>query len=573
MEPKTNNNNNNNNFDLLNSNNLNQFSNPSKLLNQPSINVNHDLSIKKERGPPSLRKKQSQRFTVAHNNQSNNLDPPPPPPPLPTWASSQFQHLQQHHHHQERTPSTSSIGDSDYNPSSDPLPLQQTTAPYMSNSSNSSSGAQYATVPYLTSPITTRTNTSLSGNVTSSIGTPLSVNNVSGESDDEVIPTAIVIKNIPFSVRREQLLAILDDLMIPAPYAFNYHFDNGVFRGLAFANFRSASEADSAVAGLNGFDISGRKLRVEYKKVLQAGEKERIEKEKAIKRMRSMQLQKDGMIEGNNYHQTSHHFGYNVGQVQLDDDLMMRQQQQQILSNPTNSIHPPLPNRPITNTNNNTTTPPILSFPGSSYYPLHQQSDQVQSQQPTPVKELDMNDPQTLELYSRIVIFKEDNFRDEFSFAKSLTSLQRRIVHQIAKKLGLDHRSEGIGEERFVVVSKPQKNNNLKIKKSMPNLRRLNNEEKNYKSLNERKSNINLRYYNQNLDQQELIENNFNNLMLQSNNNHHPIIRQPKGPEVNHSKGFGHNFKVNNLPPGQQQSQQSQSQQSNTHTSQEIMEN
>ena len=32
-------------------------------------------------------------------------------------------------------------------------------------------------------------------------------------------------------------------------------------------------------AALNGLDVSGRKLRVEYKKVLQAGEKERIEKE------------------------------------------------------------------------------------------------------------------------------------------------------------------------------------------------------------------------------------------------------------------------------------------------------
>lgn len=77
------------------------------------------------------------------------------------------------------------------------------------------------------------------------------------------------------------------------PYAFNYHFDQGVFRGLAFANFRSGEEADAVVAALNGFDVSGRKLRVEYKKVLQAGEKERIEKEKAIKRMQSMQMEKE----------------------------------------------------------------------------------------------------------------------------------------------------------------------------------------------------------------------------------------------------------------------------------------
>jgi RNA recognition motif-containing protein len=83
-------------------------------------------------------------------------------------------------------------------------------------------------------------------------------------------------------------------LSIPTPYAFNYHLDQqGAFRGLAFANFRQAADADAVVAALNGFDVQGRKLRVEYKKVLQAGEKERIEREKAIRRMRSMQMEKE----------------------------------------------------------------------------------------------------------------------------------------------------------------------------------------------------------------------------------------------------------------------------------------
>jgi hypothetical protein len=44
---------------------------------------------------------------------------------------------------------------------------------------------------------------------------------------------------------------------------------------------------------LNVFDVQDCKLRVEYKKVLQAGEKERIEREKAIGRMRSTQLKKE----------------------------------------------------------------------------------------------------------------------------------------------------------------------------------------------------------------------------------------------------------------------------------------
>lgn len=55
---------------------------------------------------------------------------------------------------------------------------------------------------------------------------------------------------------------------VPAAYAFNYHFDNGVFRGLAFANYRTAEETEIVVNTINGLEIGGRKLRVEYKKML-----------------------------------------------------------------------------------------------------------------------------------------------------------------------------------------------------------------------------------------------------------------------------------------------------------------
>ena len=74
----------------------------------------------------------------------------------------------------------------------------------------------------------------------------------SGEAD--IIPTAIVIKNIPFNIKREQLLHLIRDMGIPVPYAFNYHFDQGIFRGLAFANFHSPSEANEVVAALNGLE-------------------------------------------------------------------------------------------------------------------------------------------------------------------------------------------------------------------------------------------------------------------------------------------------------------------------------
>ncbi|KAG8721249.1 hypothetical protein FRC09_008178 [Ceratobasidium sp. 395] len=52
--------------------------------------------------------------------------------------------------------------------------------------------------------------------------------------DDEIMWTAIVIKDTPFTVKRETLLAIISSLSIPAPYAFNYHPDTqSQLRGLA----------------------------------------------------------------------------------------------------------------------------------------------------------------------------------------------------------------------------------------------------------------------------------------------------------------------------------------------------
>lgn len=104
------------------------------------------------------------------------------------------------------------------------------------------------------------------------------------EPEDELIPTAIVIKNIPFAVKKEQLVQLMTDLNLPLPYAFNYHFDHGVFRGLAFANFTTPEETAVVIEHLNHFELQGRKLRVEYKKMLPLQERERIEREKRERR-------------------------------------------------------------------------------------------------------------------------------------------------------------------------------------------------------------------------------------------------------------------------------------------------
>ena len=104
------------------------------------------------------------------------------------------------------------------------------------------------------------------------------------DTEDELIPTAIVIKNIPFAIRKEQLVELMTQMNLPLPYAFNYHFDNGVFRGLAFANFTSPDETAIVIENLNHYDLQGRRLRVEYKKMLPLQERERIEREKRERR-------------------------------------------------------------------------------------------------------------------------------------------------------------------------------------------------------------------------------------------------------------------------------------------------
>jgi len=72
----------------------------------------------------------------------------------------------------------------------------------------------------------------------------------------------------------------------------------------------------------------------------------------------------------------------------------------------------------------------------------------------TTSNELDMNDPATLDIYSRILVFKEDHMRDELAFSRSLSPKQRRIVHLVAQRLGVYHYSVGEGDDRYAVVTR-----------------------------------------------------------------------------------------------------------------------
>ncbi|KAL8690424.1 MAG: hypothetical protein Q9218_004124 [Villophora microphyllina] len=218
-----------------------------------------------------------------------------------------------------------------------------------------------------------------------------------GDQDEELIPTAIVIKNIPFAVKKEQLVELMTQMSLPLPYAFNYHFDNGVFRGLAFANFTSADETAAVIDNLNHFELQGRKLRVEYKKMLPLQERERIEREKRERR---------GQLE--EQHRP-------LGGAQLHNQPSMS----------SLASHAP------------TNSPSPLSARNGSDKP-----------------DVDMNDPETLQNYAQLLLFKEDHKREVLIFPYTLTPMARRAVHTLAHHMGLQHTSHdtGIGDQRQVHV-------------------------------------------------------------------------------------------------------------------------
>lgn len=196
--------------------------------------------------------------------------------------------------------------------------------------------------------------------------------------DDELILTAIVVKNIPFAIKKEQLIEVMTQLGLPLPYAFNYHFDNGVFRGLAFANFSSPEETAVVIANLNGREIGGRKLRVEYKKMLPAQERERIEREKRERR------------------------------GQLEEQHASR------------------------------STSPVAATPAPSFQPQSSQQDPaLHHRSPRSPGRPDFNDPETLEIYSSLLLFQADAARMELPLGTSLMPSQVRIIQALCSQMQL----------------------------------------------------------------------------------------------------------------------------------------
>ncbi|KAI0130349.1 R3H domain-containing protein [Xylariales sp. AK1849] len=214
-----------------------------------------------------------------------------------------------------------------------------------------------------------------------------------GPGDSEqLIPTAIVIKNIQFQCRKEILQGLMASMNLPQPYAFNYHFDKGVFRGLAFANFSTPEDTAIVIQKMNGLEVMGRKLRVEYKKMLPQDERDRIDREKREKR----------------------------GQLEEQHRAPLPQHQQTALQ--------------------------ALGVGANS--------------QPSgsPLRDIDLNDPDTLEFYTQLTLFKNDPTRETYIFPPDITPEQRRHIHVLAHNMGLAHQSIGDREHRQLQIQKTKPN-------------------------------------------------------------------------------------------------------------------
>lgn len=232
-----------------------------------------------------------------------------------------------------------------------------------------------------------------------------------GSADSEqLIPTAIVIKNIQFQCRKEVLQGLMATMNLPQPYAFNYHFDKGVFRGLAFANFSTPEDTAIVIQKMNGLEVMGRKLRVEYKKMLPQDERDRIDREKREKR---------GQLE------EQHRAPLPVHQQNALQALGITVGKQ-----PSNS---PL-RRPLS----------------PSYQPLRPANPST--------GDVDLNDPATLDFYTQLTLFKSDTSREVHIFPPDIAPEQRRQIHILAHNMGLEHRSVGEADRRQIQIMKRPQN-------------------------------------------------------------------------------------------------------------------
>jgi RNA recognition motif-containing protein len=120
-----------------------------------------------------------------------------------------------------------------------------------------------------------KTDTSSNHANQSSLAKPL--HNITSSSE-ELVPTALIINNIPLTVNKEQFAQIMTKTGLPLPYALIYQL--GFDTHMAFANFTNSEDAQIVLERMNDLELQGRKLTVEHKKTVPSQARERIGRDK-----------------------------------------------------------------------------------------------------------------------------------------------------------------------------------------------------------------------------------------------------------------------------------------------------
>eukprot|EP00998_Keelungia_sp_KM082_P005631 NODE_193_length_2367_cov_81.247768_g187_i0.p1 GENE.NODE_193_length_2367_cov_81.247768_g187_i0~~NODE_193_length_2367_cov_81.247768_g187_i0.p1 ORF type:complete len:718 (-),score=191.95 NODE_193_length_2367_cov_81.247768_g187_i0:136-2289(-) len=85
------------------------------------------------------------------------------------------------------------------------------------------------------------------------------------DGEEDYRHSTLVLKNLPFQLKHDKLLAQLNTFAVKPSYIRYYHDGRGMFKGIAFVKYKSPEAAEQGKALLDGIDIGGRKVRVEYK--------------------------------------------------------------------------------------------------------------------------------------------------------------------------------------------------------------------------------------------------------------------------------------------------------------------
>ncbi|KAK9765017.1 Peptidyl-prolyl cis-trans isomerase pin4 [Basidiobolus ranarum] len=230
----------------------------------------------------------------------------------------------------------------------------------------------------------------------------------------DIVTTAVVIKNIPFSIKRDALLKSMVELDIPKPYAFNYHYDNGVFRGLAFANFKTPEETDYVISTLNGFDIGGRKLKVEYKRVMLGFNNEPLNE----------------FVEKGFFEETQSSSDKEVKEKSKKSEKPVKILQREKEERPEN-------------------LPRDKSKKSEKMKSEKRNKAKVESPEG-----IDLSDPETRTFYEELVAFREEQGNHDLVYLNSLNQYQRNLLQMIVQKLGMSFKCDGEEENWHMRISR-----------------------------------------------------------------------------------------------------------------------